>query len=114
MPSFAFTFRFAPLAAAMALVLISPDAAAASKREQAVAALNSRMTTAEKRYRDALVKIGNNDPAGLSESNAALEDMEDVVDACGKQKGCEVTNLITVYKRLLKLNADAQGQIPEE
>jgi membrane-bound lytic murein transglycosylase D len=72
------------------------------------------MTAAEKRYRDALVKIGNNDPAGLSESNAALEDMEDVVDACGKQKGCEVTNLITVYKRLLKLNADAQGQIPEE
>lgn len=114
MPSFAFIFRFAPLAAALALVLISPDAAAASKREQAVAALNSRMTAAEKRYRDALVKIGNNDPAGLSESNAALEDMEDVVDACGKQKGCEVTNLITVYKRLLKLNADAQGQIPEE
>jgi hypothetical protein len=33
MPSFAFTFRFVPLAAALALTLVSPDAAAASKRE---------------------------------------------------------------------------------
>lgn len=112
MPSFA--LRFAPLAAALALILVSPLAAAASKRDQAVAALNSRMTAAEKRYRDALVKIGNNDPAGVSESNAALEDMEDVIDACGKQKGCEITNLLPVYKRLLKLNADAQAQVPDE
>ncbi|MCL1633301.1 transglycosylase SLT domain-containing protein [Luteimonas sp. SX5] len=114
MPSFALAFRFAPLAAALALVLISPDAAAASKREQAVAALNARMTAAEKRYRDALVKIGNNDPVGVAESNAALEDMEDAVDACSQQKGCEVTNMVTVYKRLLKTSADAQGQIPDE
>lgn len=106
--------RFVPLAAVLALILLSPDVAAASKREQAVAALNARMTAAEKRYRDALVKIGNNDPAGLTESNAALEDMEDVVDACGKQKGCEVTNMMVVYKRLLKLNADAQAQVPDE
>lgn len=114
MPSFALSCRFVPLAAALALILVSPVAAAASKRDQAVAALNARMTAAEKRYRDALVKVGNNDPSGLAESNAALEDMEDVVDACGKQKGCEVTNLIVVYKRLLKLNADTQSQIPDE
>jgi len=113
MPSFVSSCRFV-LLAALALILLSPDATAASKREQAVAALNGRMTAAEKRYRDALVKIGNNDPSGLPESNAALEDMEDVVDACGKQKGCEVTNMLVVYKRLLKLNADTQSQIPDE
>jgi membrane-bound lytic murein transglycosylase D len=106
--------RFVLVAAALVLPLLSPEATAASKREQAVAALNARMTAAEKRYREALVKIGNNDPDGLPESNAALEDMEDVVDACVKQKGCQVTNLLTVYERLLKLNADAQAQVPDE
>ncbi len=97
----------------MALVLSASGAHAASKRE-AVAALNARMAAAEKRYRDALVKIDNNDPSGVSESNAALEDMEDVVDACGKQKGCQMTDLMAVYKRLLKSNADAQGPAADE
>ncbi|TKR33595.1 LysM peptidoglycan-binding domain-containing protein [Luteimonas gilva] len=114
MPSFALvSYRSFPIAAALALIFIVPDASAASKRE-AVAALNARMAAAEKRYRDALVKIGNNDQTGVSESNAALEDMEDVVDACGKQKGCQTTDLMAVYKRLLKSNADAQGPAADE
>ncbi|HVI59194.1 MAG TPA: transglycosylase SLT domain-containing protein [Luteimonas sp.] len=103
--------RWAPLAVAFALLPLSPDAAALSRRDQAaVEALNQRMAAAEQRYREALVKVGNNEPGAIDESNAAIEDMEDVVAACLKQKGCQVNNQVAVFKRLLKLNADAQAQ----
>ena len=55
------------------------------------------------------MKIGNNDPAGQKESDAALEDMEDAVAACGQQKGCQVSTLLATYKRLLKLGADSEA-----
>lgn len=96
------------------LVLMPLDAAALSRRDKAaVEALNQRMAAAEQRYRDALVKVGNNDPEGVAESNAALEDMEDVVDACIRQKGCQVVEQVAVYKRLLKLNVDAEAQLAD-
>lgn len=92
----------------VAIVLAAPTAHAQSKRDRAAAeALNQRMVAAETRYREALVKVGNSDPAGIAESNAALEDMEDVIVACGKQKGCSVPQLLPTYKRLLKAQADA-------
>ncbi len=85
-----------------------PDVAA-SRRDQASDTFNQAMAQAEARYRQALVRIGNNDPAGRKESDAALEDMEDVVDACGKQRGCQVSTLLATYKRLLKLSADSEA-----
>lgn len=94
--------------AAVAIALPVGEAAAQSKRERDVAALQARMTVAEARYRDALVKVGNSDPEGVSESNAALEDMEDVIDACLKLKGCPVSQMIAGYKRLLKADVDAR------
>lgn len=84
------------------------DAAAQSKREREVAALQTRLTVAEARYREALVRVGNNDPEGVAESNAALEDMEDVIDVCLKLKGCPVSQMIAGYKRLLKADVDAR------
>ena len=36
--------------------------------------------------------------------------MEDVLDACIKQRGCQVHTLLTAYKRLLKQNVDAAGK----
>src|SRR3546814_5307312 len=63
----------------------------------------------EQRYREALVKIGNAEPGAVDESNAAIEDMEDVVAACLKQKGCHVNDQVAVFKRLLKLGADAEA-----
>lgn len=102
--------------AALALLLATAlpglsigEAAAQSKREREVNALQTRLTVAEARYREALVRIGNNDPEGIVESNAALEDMEDVIDACLKLKGCPVSQMIAGYKRLLK--ADVDGRI---
>ncbi|WP_342315228.1 transglycosylase SLT domain-containing protein [Lysobacter sp. FW306-1B-D06B] len=102
---------------ALGLLVLMPQAHALSKRDQAaVDALNQRMQAAETRYRQGLVKIGNADPAGRTEVDAALEDMEDVMAACVKQKGCSPTTMLTAYKRLLKQNADlASGdEVPED
>jgi membrane-bound lytic murein transglycosylase D len=99
----------------LALAAIAPAATAASRRDQAATdALNARMAAAEQRYREATVKIGNNDPTGTAESDAALEDMEDVIAACMKQKGCSVPTMLATYKRLLKLQADAESQVVDE
>jgi len=116
MPPFAFVPRhLALLVLAAGLFLAAFDAAALSRRDQAnIEALNQRMAAAETRYREAMVKIGNADPSGTSESNAALEDMEDVVAACSAQKGCSVATLLATYKRLLKLNADAEAEVVED
>ncbi len=85
------------------------EAQAQSRREREMGvAMTMRMAAAEGRYREALVKIGNSDPAGLIESNAALEDMEDVIAACVKVKGCPMSQLLTSYKRLLKSDVDAR------
>ena len=103
---------------AIALVLaVAPSLALAQSRraQAAIDALNHRMAAAETRYREALVKIANNDPAGQDESNAALEDMEDVIVECGRIKGCGSGNLLASYKRLLKEQADAAaGMLGDE
>ncbi len=72
------------------------------------------MTVAETRYREALVKIGNADPSGVDESNAALEDMEDVLVECGRIKGCGTGDLLASFKRLLKAQADAAAGVAED
>ncbi|MFC7301583.1 transglycosylase SLT domain-containing protein [Cognatiluteimonas weifangensis] len=102
--------RLAPLALLFAWLAPASEAAALSRRDQAgVDAIHASMAAAEARYRAALVKIGNNDPDGQQESDAALEDMEDAVAACGRQRGCQVPTLLTTYKRLLKLAADGEA-----
>jgi membrane-bound lytic murein transglycosylase D len=109
-PSRRAPLKFAALLFTLVLSSLATDVAAASRRDQgSIDSLNQAMAKAEARYRQALVRIGNNDPAGRKESDAALEDMEDVVDACGKQRGCQVSTLLATYKRLLKLGADSEG-----
>lgn len=101
-----------PLCLLALLVLMAfpdHDAQAQSRRERELGvAMTMQMAAAEGRYREALVKIDNNDPAGLLESNAALEDMEDVLTACVKVRGCPMSQLLTSYKRLLKSDVDAR------
>jgi membrane-bound lytic murein transglycosylase D len=106
---------FRSILAFAALAAISSNAAALSRRDQAnVDALNQRMQAAEARYRDGMVMIGNADPEGQKQSDAALEDMEDVITACMKQRGCSVPTMLATYKRLLKLNADAEADASED
>ncbi len=105
------SFRL-PLLAALSLLFIAPQALAqrvSARDREAAEALSTRMAAAEKRYNDALVLSANSDPKGISEGNAALEDMEDVMDACIKQRGCQVHTLLAAYKRLLKGNVDAES-----
>jgi len=102
-----------PLLALAAMVSFVPEAHAqrVSARDKVkVDALTQRMTTAEKRYNDALVLVNNADPKGPREADAALEDMEDVISDCVAQKGCVVSNLLPTYKRLLKSNTDSQQE----
>ena len=103
------------LPAVLLSAALSLPAHAQSRRAQAaIDALNERMLAAETRYREALVKIGNDDPAGVDESNAALEDMEDVLVECGRIKGCNNAGLLASFKRLLKAQADAAAAVPGE
>jgi membrane-bound lytic murein transglycosylase D len=104
-----FPARLAPLAFAT-LIVLSFDAAALSRRDQAaVDALNQRMQAAEARYREAIVAARNDDPGARQAADGALEDMEDVITACGKQRGCSMPNMLAAFKRLLKTNADASA-----
>ncbi|MBB1060666.1 transglycosylase SLT domain-containing protein [Marilutibacter spongiae] len=111
MPVFA---RVSPLAMGLScsfalLLSCAPlDARALSRRDQAaVDALNQRMAAAEAQYREGLVKTANADPEGVKMGDAALEDMEDVLAACVKQRGCSPTTLLATYKRLLKHDLDS-------
>lgn len=102
--------RLAPLACALSVLLaVAPEAVASRRDDAAIEAINQRMAAGEARYRAALVKIANNAPDGQKEGDAALEDMEDAVAACGQQKGCQVSTLLATYKRLLKSAADGES-----
>jgi len=104
--------RGLPVLALASLLLAVPDAHAqrVSARDRAKAeALQQRMGVAEKRYTDALLRVANADPKAAGEADAALEDMEDVLSECVGQKGCQMSTLLATYKRLLKRDADAEG-----
>ena len=97
------------------LALHVPEASAHSRSDRAAAAeLGERMAAAESRYREALVKAANADPEATAQGDAALEDMEDVMLACEKQRGCQVSSLMPAFKRLLKARADEATGMPGE
>ncbi len=109
--------RRLPLLALLSLSLVAPQALAqrvSAKDRAATEAIGQRMAEAEKRYRDALVLVANGDARGTVESNAALEDMEDAIDACVGQRGCALGGLLASYKRLLKADVDAEAQASED
>lgn len=97
------------LSLVLALAATAAPVAASRRDEAAAAAIGQRMAAAEARYRQAMVKVGNSDPAGRQEADAALEDMEDAVLACGRQRDCQVSTLLAAYKRLLKDAADGEA-----
>ena len=104
--------RRLPLVLLFAALLVAFGASALSRRDQAgTDAILAKMSLAEARYRAALVKIGNLDPDGRDESDAALEDMEDAVAECTQQRGCDVSGLLVTYERLLKAAADGDAAL---
>lgn len=98
----------ARLAIAVAL-LVLPIAASAARRDAVTAAdLTARMQAAEARFSRAAVGVRNDDPDARRESDAALQDMEDVMNACAKVRGCPLNTLLATYNRLLKQSVDAE------
>jgi membrane-bound lytic murein transglycosylase D len=111
------TFRTRSLliACAAASALVPLPASALSRRDQAaVDALTQRMQTAESRYARAAVAVRNADPVAQKEADAALEDMEDVMSSCAKQRGCSVNTMLAAYKRLLKQGIDGGAEDMDE
>ena len=108
--------RLLPAAAAflisLSAALSAPAAHAQSKRDlAAAAALQARMDAAEKRYRDAL--LAEDEESATTATAAALTEMQGVVAACAKQKGCEVAKMLATYERLLKASPQAGGGDPD-
>lgn len=105
-----------PLLLALPLLVASVDASAqrvSARDRERVAALEQRMAAAEGRYSEALAKVDAADPAGSSEADAALEDMEDVLANCVAQRGCQLGTLLASYKRLLKGQVDSNAEADE-
>jgi membrane-bound lytic murein transglycosylase D len=85
---------------ASAMLVASPFAHA-SKAEKAEA-LYQQMDAASQRYREAQVRLQNDDETALAAMGKALEDLEDIATQCLKQRGCEAARVITTYETLLK------------
>ena len=91
----------AAFAAAAIAALSAPDVHAQSKRDLAAAAvLQKRMENAEKHYRDAM--LAEDEEAATTASNAALTEIKAVIEACARQKGCAMPDMLATYERLLK------------
>jgi len=105
------------LAAALAVALASTGFAAhaASRRVQAeIDAATARMSAAEARYREAVVRIADADPEARAQADAALADMEDAMAACVRLEGCPVSTLLASYARLLKEAADGEVAVADD
>ncbi|GAB6196749.1 transglycosylase SLT domain-containing protein [Lysobacter xanthus] len=102
------------LALACAIALV-PMLSSAARRETLTAQeLQSRMQAAEARFASAAVGVRNEDPAAQRESDAALQDMEDAMNACVRVRGCPVNTMLASYNRLLKQAVDASGVEEED
>jgi membrane-bound lytic murein transglycosylase D len=105
-----FLARLAAPVALVAAILVAGPAHAASRRAQAeIDTIAARMSAAEARYRESVVRIADADPEARAQADAALADMEDAMAACTRTEGCPVSTLLASYARLLKEAADGEA-----
>ncbi|TZF88252.1 transglycosylase SLT domain-containing protein [Cognatilysobacter lacus] len=97
--------------ACLAALFLLPVCSIAARREAPVTtdALSTRMQAAEQRFTRAAIAVRNDEPDAQRESDAALQDMEDVMAACVRQRGCPVNTMLATYNRLLKHAIDADA-----
>lgn len=99
---------------AAAAALCAPPAQAQSRRDVAAAqALQKRMDDAEKRYRDALLADGDEEAAARA-GNAALAEIKAVIEACGRQRGCSMPEMLAAYERVLRATPELGAEVFEE
>ncbi|HEY4582995.1 MAG TPA: transglycosylase SLT domain-containing protein [Lysobacter sp.] len=111
-----FPHRHRLLQACIAALLVVPAFSIAAPRREAVTvdALATRMQAAEARFTRAAVGVRNDDPDARRESDAALQDMEDVMNACMRLRGCPMNSMLASYNRLLKGSVDAETEDDED
>ena len=103
----------AAFAAAAIAALSAPDVHAQSKRDLAAAAvLQKRMENAEKHYRDAM--LAEDEEAATTASSAALTEIKAVIEACARQKGCAMPDMLATYERLLKASPQPGEELFDE
>ncbi|MDQ3038687.1 MAG: lytic transglycosylase, partial [Pseudomonadota bacterium] len=104
----------AALAATLFASLATTPAQAQSRRDQAAnTALQQRMDAAEKRYREGM--LAETPAVEATATKAALAEMEAVVAACAKQRGCALPGLLATYGRLLRASpASLDGEAFDE
>ncbi len=90
----------APVFLALAFAMVGSSAQAAKAEKNAE--LYTQMDAASQRYREASVQLQKGDETAMAAMGKALEDLEDLSQSCLKQRGCEVTRVITNYETLLK------------
>ena len=99
----------------IAALMLLPTLSFAGKREADTAAsLTVRMQAAEARFTRAAVAIRNEEADAQRESDAALQDMEDVMAACVRMRGCPMSTMLATYNRLLKQSVDADAEDDED
>lgn len=84
----------------LVLALLSGTAAAAKPtREDQI---YNDLDAVVKRYQEAQIQYDAGDEGKLSAMNKAIEDLEDVANACFKLKNCSKTRVISAYETLVK------------
>ena len=99
--------------AVLPLLFLAPSALAqrvSARDQQPSKSLNQRMAAAEKRYRDALVQSANSDPDGHHRGRCRAGGHGRRGRRLPEADGLPgATTMLAAYKRLLKLNADAES-----
>ena len=86
----------------LALALGASSSIASAAKVDRNAPLYANMDAASQRYQEASRKYQAGDDASLAVMTKSLEDIEDLAQACLKQRGCDTTRVITVYEALIK------------
>ena len=84
----------------LALALLAPAAQAA--KADKFAPLYAQMDAASQAYREGQVALDKGDDKAMARMSKSLEDLEDLAQQCLKQRGCDVTRVLTTYETLLK------------
>ena len=103
----------------LALALGTSSSIASAAKVDKNAPLYANMDAASQRYQEASRKYQAGDDASLAVMTKSLEDIEDLAQACLKQRGCDTTRVITVYEVLIKTRESsardaAVGDDPDE
>jgi membrane-bound lytic murein transglycosylase D len=100
----------------LALALGASSSIASAAKVDKLAPLYQNMDAASQRYQEASIKFQAGDEASQAVMTKALEDLEDLAQACLKQRGCDTTRVITVYEAMVKARdvRDRQALVTED